>query len=524
MSDQQLTRQFQKIYNALQGKESKTTLHQLSEILFCTKRHCRNILTRMNELAWIDWVPVSGRGKQSTLRFRRSFRSLQLEQAKALITDGRFESAMDLLEHSVDELALLLREQTGVQVENGKQVLRLPYYRPLSRLDPRKPMRRSEQHLARQIYNGLTCLNEEKGEVEPDLAHFWEALSPRHWRFYLRPSVRFHHGKILDSDDVIHSLQPLKKTRMFAHIERIESPAERIIDIYLKAEDHYFPKLLAQPRAFIMPADQALGLGDFAMPCGTGPYRVSINDGQQLKLEAFELYFGYRALLDVIDIWITPELPFCYLHLGPQHCNAPFPKLGQMRMDDGCQYLLLNTKDGLAADPLWCQYLRRRLSATAILGAFTAEAIEKFRILPAYGLLPGWNHLAGGEQELIPEDLRQLQIAWQREHPLFDEMARVIIQLLEADGFSVKGVPLDSQDIALGEHPETIDIWISGMSLGSRGQMRYCLGFMDSASLRGPCLPSSFLSLSIRSLCGGKLPMPCFPVVSLGVHWYSLDP
>ncbi len=35
-----------------------------------------------------------------------------------------------------------------------------------------------------------------------------------------------------------------------------------------------------------------------SMPVGTGPYAVVRNNQNQLKIHAFEDYFGYRALID----------------------------------------------------------------------------------------------------------------------------------------------------------------------------------------------------------------------------------
>jgi MarR-like DNA-binding transcriptional regulator SgrR of sgrS sRNA len=38
----------------------------------------------------------------------------------------------------------------------------------------------------------------------------------------------------------------------------------------------------------------------FMVPVGTGPYAVVRNNQNQLKIHAFEDYFGYRALIDEV--------------------------------------------------------------------------------------------------------------------------------------------------------------------------------------------------------------------------------
>jgi MarR-like DNA-binding transcriptional regulator SgrR of sgrS sRNA len=45
-----------------------------------------------------------------------------------------------------------------------------------------------------------------------------------------------------------------------------------------------------------------------AMPVGTGPYAVVRNNQNQLKIHAFDDYFGYRALIDEVNVWVLPEI------------------------------------------------------------------------------------------------------------------------------------------------------------------------------------------------------------------------
>ncbi|MBW9309068.1 hypothetical protein FA039_02180 [Escherichia coli] len=64
------------------------------------------------------------------------------------------------------------------------------YYRPLRNLLPGSALRRSETHIARQIFSSLTRINEENGELEADIAHHWQQISPLHWRFFcVRESI-----------------------------------------------------------------------------------------------------------------------------------------------------------------------------------------------------------------------------------------------------------------------------------------------------------------------------------------------
>jgi SgrR family transcriptional regulator len=45
-----------------------------------------------------------------------------------------------------------------------------------------------------------------------------------------------------------------------------------------------------------------------SIPVGTGPYSVVRNNQNQLKIHAFDDYFGYRALIDEVNVWVLPEI------------------------------------------------------------------------------------------------------------------------------------------------------------------------------------------------------------------------
>lgn len=118
----------------------------------------------------------------------------------------------------------MLVSHLGRSFRQGRHILRVLYYRPMKNLLPGTALRRSETHMARQIFSGLTRINEENGELEADIAHHWQQLSPRHWRFFLRPGIHFHHGRELVMRDVIDSLERARTLPLYSHISRIHSP------------------------------------------------------------------------------------------------------------------------------------------------------------------------------------------------------------------------------------------------------------------------------------------------------------
>lgn len=81
-------------------------------------------------------------------------------------------------------------------------------------------------------------------------------------------------------------------------------------------------------------------LSNFAShPIGTGPYAVIRNSTNQLKIQAFDDFFGYRALIDEVNVWVLTEIadePAGGLMLkGPQGEEQEI----ESRLEEGCYYL-----------------------------------------------------------------------------------------------------------------------------------------------------------------------------------------
>ncbi|STH52405.1 putative substrate-binding protein [Escherichia coli] len=86
------------------------------------------------------------------------------------------------------------------------------------------------------------------------------------------------------------------------------SPTPWTLDIHLTQPDRWLPLLLGQVPAMILPREWET-LSNFAShPIGTGPYAVIRNSTNQLKIQAFDDFFGYRALIDEVNVWVLPEI------------------------------------------------------------------------------------------------------------------------------------------------------------------------------------------------------------------------
>lgn len=142
--------------------------------LFCSERHVRTLLRQAQEAGWLSWQASSGRGKRGQLLFHKTPESLRNEMMEQALNNGQQQTALELAQLAPVELKALLHPFLGGQWQNNTPTLRIPYYRPLEPLRPGFLPGRAEQHLAGQIYAGLTRFDEGDNMPIGDLAHHWQ--------------------------------------------------------------------------------------------------------------------------------------------------------------------------------------------------------------------------------------------------------------------------------------------------------------------------------------------------------------
>ncbi|WP_264876309.1 SgrR family transcriptional regulator [Vibrio agarivorans] len=481
MSSPRLRVQFETLFEHFDGQDTQVRIEDITEILFCTRRNARIVLNRMDEEGWIEWQPAPGRGKLSQLNFKRSRSDVSQNMALRYLEEGKFEHALGAMNNDSAKLAQVIEGYLGVQHREGEQVIRLPYYRPLSMLNPRMPMRRSEQHIAHQIFSGLTKLDD-KDQLSPDLSHTWEMIDERVWRFYLRPNVRFHNGTVLSAQHVIDSLENLKQRPLFDTIERIESPSPLVVDIVLNFADRRLPLLLAETCAKILPTKSEREEQFDLVPVGTGPYKVVRNDDQKLVLHAFDGYFGYRALVDVVEVWVIDEAHSSLIY--PSVSNPMQPQTGQMEqgveLDPGCIYLLLNQRSGLAKDPQWANYFSNKFNALSLFRELPSDIVTKLGILPAHGLKPGWLHHTNCDDSITQPNYQTVTIAYHNRHPTYPDLVKALESRLKQDGLRVEFIAYDIEP----DNIESIDIWIKPMGIANHRDDALAGWLLDSGDIQ----------------------------------------
>ncbi|MFQ6083189.1 MAG: ABC transporter substrate-binding protein [Candidatus Aminicenantia bacterium] len=175
-------------------------------------------------------------------------------------------------------------------------------------LDPRIGTDSVSQRLHQIMFSGLLERNE-KDELVPDLAERWERVDDWTFVFYLKKGIKFHNGKILDSEDVKFTFQSLLdeefislRKQSFAVLKKVEAPDRWAVKFILKQP---YSSFLINLTLGIVPKDS--GADFFKNPVGTGPFKLVKQDSEEIIFEAFSDYFKGKPKINRLIARIIPD-------------------------------------------------------------------------------------------------------------------------------------------------------------------------------------------------------------------------
>ncbi|EPK3138061.1 SgrR family transcriptional regulator [Enterobacter cloacae] len=298
-------KQYQRLWQPSEGAPQQVTIAELASRCFCSERHVRTLLRQVQEAGWLNWHAQSGRGKRGELRFYVSPESLRNTMMEEALKHGQQHNALELAQLAPEELRELLHPFLGGQWQNDTPTLRIPYYRSLDALQPGFLPGRAEQHLAGQIFSGLTRFNGNSSEPTGDLAHHWEVTDGGlRWHFYIRSTLHWHNGDKIETAQLQRSLKALLMLpalrKLFQSVLDIEVTHPQCLTFTLHQPDYWLPHRLATYCSRLAHPDQPM--------TGSGPFRLSVFDSELVRLESHEQYHLSHPLIKAIEYWITPTL------------------------------------------------------------------------------------------------------------------------------------------------------------------------------------------------------------------------
>jgi peptide/nickel transport system substrate-binding protein len=192
--------------------------------------------------------------------------------------------------------------------------LRVALGTTLSQLDPAKTTIGDEYVYVHLVFNGLSRIDPDMS-VKPDLAESWTASDDlKTWTFKLRQGVKFHHGRVLDSEDVVATvkriLDPATGSRARTNltmVDSVEAVDPLTVRFHLNQSYAGFADVFADRQMRIVAKDKLAELS--TQPIGTGPFVFkSWSPGDRLELTKNPDYFeNGLPKLDGVTLRIIPE-------------------------------------------------------------------------------------------------------------------------------------------------------------------------------------------------------------------------
>ena len=449
------------------------TLQEVAEVMFTSTRHCRTLLNEMRDLGWLEWTPKSGRNQRSRLYLVYAVDELKAELAQQMIAVGKYEKALTLIGNDQVLFGQLLQNTSGAVQREGRLHIQLTYARSFSALLPHIALRNSERFLVRQVYCCLVQCDK-NGLISPQLAHHWIYNAElQRWRFYLRPALTFHDGSAINAEKISELFNRLKQLPTYetelAHVTHVSAINPLCVEFKLDQPDPGFAGLIADVKYSIQPYLQLQSqLNATAAIVGSGAFRVQEHTQQYLRLQAYDNYYGHRALTDTVTIWQvaspqirssctteiqanvvqktsqirsnyaahsleqenSPERVIDNLERGIVDNEQTIESVQKSRIEYGCLLAMINSKTQLSL--LQRKYLSQLLAADKLMAELTKSA-NPIEAIPAYNLLSNWLKImsAGTTEQPLPS---KLTIAIFEHHTL-KECAQAMMALLQQAGF-----------------------------------------------------------------------------------------
>jgi len=198
-------------------------------------------------------------------------------------------------------LPAIAQQTTAVDRPPRDRLLAIGVREALPHSDPHLNAAEIDFYCAQHMFEGLTCLDRE-GNVRPSLATGWFRLDDVTWEFQLRRGVLFHDGSHFDADDVLASLERLRRiergglnnNQILAVIQDVQAIDPHRIHIATFEPHLTLPLDLVEmhiiQRRFVDATTSDFDGGRAAV--GTGPFRQIDRTPGEVRLGMFPQYHG----------------------------------------------------------------------------------------------------------------------------------------------------------------------------------------------------------------------------------------
>lgn len=466
-------KQYEKLFAHLTTQPCHTNADTLASLFSCSERHVRTLISHFRERGWISWEPLPGRGNKSRLQCLREPPEIKKEIIREMLGHGLSLAALRLAFPEEDKLNTLLAPFAGGQWQANKPVLRIPFYRTLSTLQPLKVTGRTEEHFCRNIYAGLTRFETGNAFPQPDMAHHWFHVNQgSQWDFMLHSGLSWHDGSAVTTAQILLQLKKLCDHPVsafhFRNVRSITSPHALCIRFQLDSSDFWLPYRLATLQCLLTHPDNP--------DTGAGPFRTDFFNKRFIRLEKHRFYHLRHPYIEQIECWADQQgqssasetgrlIPHVLVGKHVQQLPAsPVEK----QISAGCCFMAVNLKRKWLTREQ-AQWLKGFVHRSGII---TRLPVEDDLITETSTLLPGWPDFMNPEREAPPP--KRLTLLY-RKQPELDLMAQRLAEELRCSGCELlvkEAAPtmglaqLDETDILLGDcligdaAEATLEMWL----------------------------------------------------------------
>lgn len=197
----------------------------------------------------------------------------------------------------------------------SKEKLTVDLVNEPSSLDPHVQWNPDSYFVYRNIFDNLVTRNQ-KGEISPQIATSWKAVSDTVMEFQIRSGVLFHDGSKLTPEDVAYSVSRITDPKFgspqlgqFNKIIKAETVGTNAVRL---TTDGPYPSLLAQlVKLSIVPKSVVESVGKEAFnlkPVGSGPYIFQgWQRGVQVTLARNDKYWGTKGPFATVSFRAIPD-------------------------------------------------------------------------------------------------------------------------------------------------------------------------------------------------------------------------
>lgn len=218
----------------------------------------------------------------------------------------------------------------------NKKVIKTITSIDIDSLNPYKMVSSATEEIMMNVFEGLVMPDVDGGLVPAVAKDYKISEDGLTYTFTIRDNIKFHNGNPLDVKDVEFSLRKMSGREgdtpaqaMFKNIKDIKITGEHEVTVELSQPDSAFIYSMTEA---IVPDENKDSLEK--NPIGTGAFKVASYDKEQkITLTKNDDYWGEKAKVDDVEIFVTPNAETAFLKLLSGEINM-LPRVDSKRLNE----------------------------------------------------------------------------------------------------------------------------------------------------------------------------------------------